>query len=194
MSNMLSASIEIVGIRPLLFNRFGPDAIPLTKSERTGVAGNDPEEWERRVCWNGKRQLFLDGPAAFACIRDGARFVKKGRGTIQSSVVATLQVNEETILINRFLPKGDPSAKNTDPVFVDVRGVKMKSGSWNVRYHLASSKGWRTQFHLLWDKTIISRNELHEACISAGRFVGIGDGRKLGFGRFDVSKFEVTNA
>jgi len=44
MSNILQAKVEVVGIKPFLFHAFGREAIPLQKGERTGVAGNDPEE------------------------------------------------------------------------------------------------------------------------------------------------------
>lgn len=44
MGNILNATVSIKGIRPLLWHAFGPDAIPLEKREKTGVAGNDPEE------------------------------------------------------------------------------------------------------------------------------------------------------
>lgn len=194
MSNMLSDAIEIQGTRPLLFNRFGPNSIPLVKAERTGVAGNDPEEWKRRCCWNEQRQLYLEAPAVFAAIRDGGRFTKKGRRTLQTEIVATLQVDEDVVLIDRFLPEGEVPTDPMAPVWV-VRGVKMKArGSWNVRYRLAASKGWRTAFHVVWDKTILSRNELQASCIDTGRYVGIGDGRTIGFGRFDVIRFEVQDA
>src|SRR6476646_6200354 len=156
MTNMYSALVEIIGTRPLLLNRFGPDAIPLTKGERTGVAGNDPEEWKRRICWTDQGQLFLDSPTVFAAIRDGGRFIKKGRRTLQTDIVATLQVNEDLVVIDRFLPKGEVPTDPSAPVFIDVRGVRMKaSGSWNVRYRLAASRDWRTSFHVIWDKTVL---------------------------------------
>jgi hypothetical protein len=195
MSNMLSALIEIIGTRPLLFNRFGPDAIPLIRGERTGVAGNDPEEWKQRICWNEQRQLFLDAPAVFAMIRDGGRYTKRGRGTLQTAIVATVHVEEERIFLDRFLPEGTVPAEPTAPVFIDVRGVRMKaSGARNVRYRLAASKSWRASFHVIWDKSLVSRNQLKAACIDAGKYVGIGDGRTIGFGRFEVSTFEVADA
>ena len=104
-------------------------------------------------------------------------------------------MNEDLILLARILPDGELPTHPTAPVFIDVRGVRMKaSGAWNVRYRLAASRGWRASFHLLWDKTIVSREELHAACIDAGRYAGIGDGRKIGFGRFEIVKFEVTDA
>lgn len=49
MANLLKATIEIRGTRPLIQHRFGPDALPLEKQERTGVAGHDPQEW-RKTC------------------------------------------------------------------------------------------------------------------------------------------------
>jgi hypothetical protein len=189
---MLEAYVEIIGTRPLLFNRFGPDSIPLVKAERTGVAGNDPEEWTRRICWNEKRQLYLEAPAVFASIRDGGIYTKKGRGSIQPLIVATLQVEFDS---DRPLPSGRLGAER--PVrpclSLDARGVRMARGPRNVRYRLAASPGWTAIFHLTWDKTVLSRRELHAACIDAGRYAGIGDGRKIGFGRYDVAKFEVMN-
>ena len=122
-------------------------------------------------------------PGSAGCIRDGGRYTKKGRGTLQSDVIATLQVCEERILLDRFLPEGEMGTDSAGPVYCDARGVRMKaSGAWNVRYRLASSKPWRIMFHIVWDKTILNRKQLHSICIDAGRYVGIGDGRKIGFG------------
>ena len=61
MGNMVRMKVTIKGTRPLLQHRFGPDAIPLEKGERTGVAGNDPEEWKRTCMVNSDGQLFIDG-------------------------------------------------------------------------------------------------------------------------------------
>jgi len=183
-----------MGTRPLLLNRFGPDAIPLNKTERTGVTGNDPEEWKRRVCWNEERQLYLEAPAVFACMRDAGRYTKRARVTLQSTIVATLQIQQAIVLIDRFLPDGPVPTDPAAPVYMDVRGVRMKtSGNWNVRYRVAASQGWRASFGVSWDKTLLSRGELHAVSIDAGRYVGIGDGRKVGFGRFEVVKFEVVD-
>jgi hypothetical protein len=114
---------------------------------------------------------------------------------LQSDVIGTLQVCEERILLDRFLPEGEVGTDSAAPVYCDARGVRMKaSGAWNVRYRLAASKPWRTAFQVVWDKTILNRTQLHSICIDAGRYVGIGDGRKIGFGRFQMVKFEVNDA
>jgi hypothetical protein len=41
---LINAEVKIKGIRPLLFNNFTIDSIPLVKKEKKGVAGNNPEE------------------------------------------------------------------------------------------------------------------------------------------------------
>jgi hypothetical protein len=96
------------------------------------------------------------------------------------------------ILIDRFVPEGQVTRDPAALVYIDVRGVRMNRGARNVRYRLAAAPGWTAAFHLLWDKTVLSRGELQAACIDAGRYAGIGDGRRIGFGRYVIVKFEVT--
>lgn len=204
MSNILTANVIIKGIRPLWWHKFGPDALPLEKQEKTGVAGNDPEEWRRTVLVTKEGQLYIEPTYVFATLREGAKYTKKGKGSIQSAVSATLQVTDDRVLIDRFFP-GFPNgylfdvkmapAPSTDPdelIYLDIRGVRNPSTkARNVRYRIAASAGWTATFNLQWDKTIVSRNELEAVTIDAGKLVGIGNGRAIGMGRFDVVKFEV---
>lgn len=184
---IIEARVSIEGTRPLLWHHFGPDALPLEKGERTGVAGNDPEEWKKTVLYTSNRQLYIEPSYAFATIRDGAKYTKKGRGSIQTAVVATLQVTDERILIDRFLPEEPVRNALEEPVYVDVRSVVNPSTKGrNVRYRVAASKGWQATFNMLWDVTIVSRSEMKSAIRDAGKLCGIGDARNIGFGRFDV--------
>lgn len=191
MGQMAKATIQIQGTRPLLWHRFGPDSLPLEKQERTGVAGNDPEEWKKTVLVTGDGQLYLLPSYIFGSIRDGAKYTKKGRGSIQTAVSATLQVMDDFILTNRFLPE-DLTEDPTQPVYLDVRSVRNPSTrARNIRYRVAASTGWETAFHLLWDRTVVSRGEM-EACVrDAGQLVGLGDGRSIGLGRFEITSFEI---
>jgi len=185
MGNILTATITIVGVRPLLWNRFGPDTIPVGgRRERSGVAGNDPSEWERTVLVTPERQLYLDPTAIFGCLRDAARYTPRKRGTLQPFVAATLQVLDERVLVDRFLPE-QPTSDTTQPVYIDVRSVRNPATrARNVRYRVAAAPGWRTCFTVQWDVTIVSRHEMLAVLLDAGRFVGLGDGRAVGFGRF----------
>lgn len=196
MGNILNATITIKGQRPLLWHAFGPDAIPLEKQERTGVAGNDPEEWRKTVLALPSGQLYVQGSYLFGCIRDGAKYTSRKRGTIQPFVSATLQLTDDIVLLDRFLP--DPSLRTpppidpTQPVYLDIRSVKNPATkARNVRYRVAVGTGWDVTFSIFWDKTIVSRGEMEAAVIDAGRFVGLGDGRSIGYGRFVVECFNV---
>jgi len=131
MSNVIQATVLIRGTRPMLIHHFSPDAIPLERREKSGVAGNDPEEWKRTVLITDNRQIY-------------------------------------------------------------VRGVKQPTTkARNVRYRVALSPSWQSQFSILWDKTIISREEMHSIIIHSGQFVGLGDGRTIGFGRYTVEEFDL---
>ena len=194
-SNIATAKVTIRGTRPIFWHRFGPDALPLEKQERTGVAGNDPEEWRKTVLMTAERQLYLDGTQAFAAIRDGAKYTKDGRGSIQPKVAATLQIMEDVVLVNRHLPAEPLPTDVASPVYLDVRGVRNPSTkARNVRYRVAASPGWEATFTVLWDKTIVATPQLQASLIDAGKLVGIGDGRSVGFGRFDVVEFAVQDS
>jgi hypothetical protein len=195
-NNILQAKVTIQGTRALLWHAFGPDAMPLEKQERTGVAGNDPEEWKKTVLMLPEtRQLYVKPTYVFGTIRDGAKHTKRGRGTIQSFVAATLQVTDNFVLVDRFVPQEPVTQDPTAPVYLDIQGVKNPATKGrNVRYRIAAAPGWSATFNLEWDKTIVSRGEMEAVVIDAGRFTGIGDGRNVGYGRFSVISFEVENA
>lgn len=194
MGNILNAYVTITGVRPLLWHAFGPDSIPLTKRERSGVAGNDPDEWHRTVLATADRRLYIGGSYVFGALRDGARFTKKGRGTLQPAVVSTLQVADVPIyMIDLSLPEPlttDP----TQPVYLDVRSVKNPATkARNVRYRVAAAPGWSLTFAITWDKTVVSRGEMESVVNDAGNYVGIGSGRAIGMGRFEVTAFVIDD-
>jgi hypothetical protein len=170
---------------------FGPEALPLEKGERTGVAGNDPEEWKRKSMVTKDGQLYVAGTYIFGMIRDAAKHTRKGKGSIQAMVAATLQIVDDRILLDRFVPKDGPTNDETQPVYIHVSGVRNPSTkARNVRYRLAASIGWNAEFTILWDKTIVSRDQMRAVLTDAGTLVGLADGRSIGYGRFDVKKFD----
>lgn len=204
-NNIVTAQVKIVGTRPFFHHKFGPDAMPLEKQEKTGVAGNDPQEWRKTVNVTKDGQLYFDPSYVFATIRDGARYTKKGRGSIQSNVAATLQVLDDKVILDRWWPgypngaqfdilKVEPPIADADlPVYLDIRGVRNPATKGrNVRYRVACAKGWSCQFTILFDKTIVSRGEMESVLNDAGKLCGIGNGRAIGMGRFSVESFEVV--
>ena len=189
----LKARVTIFGKRPVLFHSFSIDTISLERKERSGVAGNDPEEWKRSVLKTKENQLYVDSSYIFGCLRDGGKHIKQGRATLQSKIASTLLVLDEIILLDRFLPKEEELTQDkTQPVYLDVRSVKNPATKGrNVRYRIAASPGWSASFLIEWEGSVISRKEMESALIQAGDLVGLGDGRSIGFGRFKVETFEI---
>jgi len=199
MSNLLTATITIEGTRPLLFHRFSPEALPLTKKETKGVAGNQPDEWKQTVLMTAERQLYLPGTYFFSCLRNAAQYAKAGRNTLHRKVASTLQVLSDIALIdNRFVPE-DPVQldlsvlpNETPPVYLSVTGVRNPATkARNVRYRIAAAPGWSCQFQIGWDITVVDRDLMQSICIDAGRLVGLADARLIGYGRFEVIDYQL---
>lgn len=194
MGNLLTAQVTIRGMRPLLWHAFGTDAIPLEKRERSGVAGNDPTEWQRTMLITEDKRPYLPGSYLFGTIKDGARFTKKGRGSLQTQVISTLQVCDDRIIVGeQALPDPLPTDP-AQPLYLDVRSVRNPATkARNVRYRVAAAPGWRATFSIVWDRTVVSRGEMEAVVLDAGRLCGVGSGRQIGLGRFGVEAFTVTD-
>jgi hypothetical protein len=194
MSNIVQAQVTIIGTRPLLWHHFGPAAIPLEKQEKSGVAGNDPEEWRKTVLFDAtSRQLYILPVAVFACVRAAARFTKKGNSSLQGDVSATLQVEDTRVWVDRYLPDEPIPTDEQEPVYLSIMTVKNPATKGrNIRYRIAASPGWQVTFHLLWDATVVARKQMEAVLYDAGKLVGLGDGRTMGFGRFTVEQVETS--
>ena len=225
---LLKAEVTIQGTRKMLHHRFGPEALPLEKQEKVGVAGNNPDEWRNTVWFDSKGRLYLPDKYIKACVREGAKQIKKGRSTIMNDVIGTLDVVEEKIFIldgnnglgNLVIPHFDVEAATNDPkgtiaglppfwpgkhfdnamptdedlpVYLDIDGVQNpNTRSRNVRYRVACHAGWVMNFSIQWDSTKVDRNNMQQAVIEAGSVAGVGNGRKIGAGRFVVTKWDIT--
>jgi hypothetical protein len=195
---ILSVSTAIEGSRPLLWNRFTPEMLQGygVRREKRGSIGNDPSEWQARVLRMSDGQLYLEPSNVFGCLREAGRFIRVGKGTLLRTISATVQVPCERILIDRYLPKKLPPPNDPNaPVYLDVRMVRNPAtGGRNIRYRVAARAGWRAEFPLSWDGSLLSIEQMHAVLIDAGNLVGLGDGRTIGFGRFRVTSFVVSKA
>ena len=196
---ILRAKVSIKGTRTLLQHCFGPDALPLEKQEREGVPGHNPNEWKKTMMVNSEGKMYIPGTYVFSCIKNGAVYTSSGRGTFQKKVVATLQVEDELIVLEnrKFLgDKETPRVNGTAPtdskmlVFISVVGVKIGLAR-HIRYRLAAKSNWKCSFTINWDNTVVPRQTMEAIIRDAGKYAGLGDGLKIGCGRFDLVSFEI---
>lgn len=194
MSNILTAEVTIEGLRPLMFHVFGPEALPLEKQERTGVAGNDPEEWRKTYLATKQGQLYLRPDYMFGCLVNAAKYTKRKRGTVMGPMQATLQIIDDMLLLDRWMPSEPLPTDPTEPVYLDIRSVRNPSTRGrNVRYRVTCAPGWHLTFNAIFDKTIVSRGEFEGILLDAGALVGIADGRNIGMGRFQVLEYHISD-
>ena len=190
-----TAKIEAKGNRPFLFNHLGINFLSTDRKTLSGTSGNNAEEWKNSVLYNEKRQLYIPSSYILGSFKYGSVYTKIGRGTLMKKVVATLLVLDETILFDQFLPEEKDLKINdlSEPVFLDVRTVKNPNtkGS-NLRYRIGMKSGYEFSFKIMWDDSIVSENHMKNVARDAGMLVGIGDGRSLGFGRYEIKDFSIV--
>lgn len=185
------AKVKIQGTKPLFINQFTESTLSLERRERTGVAGNDPEEWKRTYSADVNGQLYVNPSYIFGCMREAAKHTKSGRGSIQAKLSATLQVLSDRLYFNRHMPEVITQNEN-EPVYLDVRSVKNPSTrARNVRYRVALSTAWETEFEIIWDNTLVANHQIEAVLHDAGMLVGLADGRSIGFGRFKVLEAKI---
>jgi hypothetical protein len=193
--NIVKMTVSVVGSRRLFWHAFKPSALPLTRQEKKGVPGNDPEEWKDTVLYDEKtRELYLPGNYFFSAIRNAGRHTKKkGSSNYMKWIAATLQVEDERVFVGRKLPN-EPSTEEENEVYIDVRGVKNPSTRGrNVRYRVATQKGWDATFTICFDRMVVPVEVMKAIIHDAGSLVGVGDARSIGMGRFEVTKFSVID-
>lgn len=189
-----TALVKIEGRKPLLFNAFKEEALDRKKS-KSGTTGNNPDEWEATVIMDEKRRLYLPDNYLFAPIKEAGRYSKIGRGNIIKYIAATLEISPSRIYLdNRIVPEKEKVSRNdTDPVYLDVRSVvnPMTKGR-NMRYRIACPSGWKCEFSVSWDDSIMSTDQMKRVVKDAGTMCGTGCGRAIGLGRFNVIEFKIT--
>jgi len=191
---MIIAKVTVKGIRPLIVHHFAAEVLNGRRKERSGTAGNDPDEWKRTVLETDRGQLYITAEYVFGCLREGARHTRRGKGSIQRDLVASLQVLDSHVLIDRFVPHDVSRLVNAfdKPVYLDVRSVvNPTTRKRNMRYRVATSPGWSAIFRIQWDRTIVSREEMEAVIRDGGAYSGFGDGRSIGFGRFELVTFDT---
>jgi len=191
---------KLIGKRPILFCAFRIETITALTRSKTGSAGNDPEEWKRTVLEkNGV--LYIPGSYWSSCLKEGAKYTKAGRGSIQKMFRSCAIVLDEVSYLDRKLPdqwekmSWEQFPKNNDaPVYLDIRGVlNPNSKAKNVRYRVACSPGWKTEFSFAFDDNIISLPQAKKVLEDSGKLAGVGDGRVLGYGRFDIEDMQISD-
>ena len=188
------------GVTPLLMHKFNIEQLTNQNKIKEGTTGNNPNEWKTSIYHEGRRFLI---PASnlHATISNGGKYIKAGRGTLVKVIPSAIRIPIQKFFINRELPDDlenlnfdNMTKDSSQPCYIDVRAVNNPATKGkNIRYRMALSPGWEAKIELEWNDTIVSRDQIEKTIISAGELVGILEARSLGYGRFNVEDFSVSD-
>lgn len=196
---MKTISYKMIGTTAFLYNKFNIENVSKKVKTKSGSAGNDPEEWKDKI-WVDNLDLFVPAYYIFGSVTEGAHYVKEGKGSIKKKLMGCMIVKGEKFYMNRKLPKEiekleteEMPRDSSQDIYLDIRAVKnpMTKGK-NVRYRLALKAGWEIDVCFEWDDTVLSRDNIKQAVEHAGKFVGVGDARLLGYGRYKCENIVIT--
>lgn len=191
----ITVKISITGTKPILINTFPIDTLDEGKA-KSGTTGKDESTWKRNVLMTANRELYVLPSYIIGSIVNGGKNIKVGKGSLSKKVGSSLECSPEIILLDglKVPPEKEVTTNASDDVYIDVRSVlnPMTKGR-NVRYRIAAKPGWKLSAMISWDDAQVSFEQMKQSLVNGGLYEGIGDGRKIGFGRFKVIKFELLD-
>jgi hypothetical protein len=189
----IKSRITVKGTKPILFHTFPIDTLSTGKT-RSGSVGKDEEEWKSTVLMTGNRQLYVMGCYLTGAIKSAGKLIKVGKSNMMKKIESCLECLDQVVLLeDLFVPEESLLTKSAlDPVYIDVRSVVNPSTKGrNLRYRVAAKAGWKLSSVIEWDDSLVSKENMKECVTNAGLYEGIGDGRRIGFGRFTLISFEI---
>ncbi len=179
-------SITIQGISPLLIHRYAVNS-------KTNPIEYD-EEWKKTTYINDQGHVFMPSVNIQACMFNGGKSIKKGRGSMAKFVYSSCileTISPEILLDKKPISLADIERNN----WLNTTGAVVGTGRID-RIRTELPPGWEISFDLTLMSNMIAGKEIKEVLENAGFVAGLGDTRpsspkKPGsYGRFEVTRFE----
>ena len=188
--------VTIEGTTGLLCNRFTDEA---AEAATNGVRGSSaaaergtPTEQADKCLYRGhdEKTLIIPTPNLMACIVEGGRFHKVGKGQVTTK--------ERSMLYSCLSIEGlEVPLQHKEPWRVDTRAVRNPATKGRFNRHRPLFDDWKLQFEMVLDTKILGPKLMRAIVDDAGSWVGLGDfrpDRKGPFGKFVVTGWaEIEN-
>ena len=173
------------GLRPFLFNallEYAEEDPGEQKQPR-----KPPKDYEQMVWRNDAGELALPVSHVLASIAHAGRYFKSPIA-VRGSAKTTLQ--EAMVPADEFATFG---VKKWDAIDFQIARYAGKSRAPKPTWRPRLEKGWTLSgsFSVITPE-LYSPSRMLELMAHAGRVCGVGDGRKIGFGRYATDGTEVT--
>jgi len=191
----VTAEIEIEGIKPFLMNSFPTDTFATHKSKK-GSQANNHEEWKAGALMDKDRRLYIFPSYIVGSIKEGGKYIKIGKATLAKKVGSCLECCYDFVYFDDLIVplEKDITRLTTEPIYLDVRPVVNPATRGRMlRYRIAAKAGWKIKTRIVWDDFVISKDDMQSCVQNAGLFEGIGDGRRIGFGKYKLLSFKMRD-
>lgn len=176
---MKSIKVKLKSDGPLLMHALPQE--PQEKIRDTGKEFDPKEEAEKGLYRDKEGRIYFPSRWIKGCLESAAKGVRKGRVDLRSKVIQGVSISPTFIY----------PTKLSDYV-IDQQYVRLQGRNLILRSRPRFDE-WEIEFEINFDEEIISANDIQKLLERGGRFIGIGDGRKIGYGRFRVIEFETED-
>lgn len=179
--------ISIEGISPLIFNtRQREIELEMKKLKKDELDAWEDANWSRKAEKNSNGEISI--PTRW--VRKA--FIDSCQGTQLVPYFATSKKNTYTKYAMTYLFENctfSCKEKDLKPYgsYVGATGKRSSSKIWRIRPMI---KNWKTDFEIVDPLSKINESDLSEILTYMGALVGIGDGRSLNFGRFELKSIK----
>ena len=186
---MKTIDVTIVGISPLLVNRFSEEAEQAESTRRQLVVRGNPRDQASKAAYIAPDGTYYFSAVAIqrAMMDAGASHKMKGsRKSVKWVVPSAVLMTTEAVTIC------DGNGAPAKSFEVDSRPVNIPSTKGRIMRHRPKFNEWSAHFDLVIDELSLPIELAHQLLNEAGQFQGIGDYRpsRTGvFGRFRVTDF-----
>jgi hypothetical protein len=174
---MKTIKVKLKSDGPLLMH-----ALPQGQEEKihdTGKEFDPKEEAEKGLYRDKEGKIYFPSKWIKGCIESSAKGVKKGLVNLRSKVIQAVSIYPPRIYPEKL------SNYEIDQQYVRLQGRNLILRS-RPRFD-----EWEIEFEINFDEEIISSADIQKLLERGRKFIGIGDGRKIGYGRFKMEEFEV---
>jgi hypothetical protein len=104
------------------------------------------------------------------------------------ALAESLSMLQERLIIERSVPETAPD--DLRAIAYRLAESTLRPVSRNKRAYVAAEE-WHIIFRIQWDETSASHHDVRALLDYIGKWIGVGGGRRSGFGRFLVHTFRI---
>jgi hypothetical protein len=174
---MEEVKVKIVGIAPLLMNKFKMEKPEETKAKRRDEQYSPETDAENALYRDNEVGIYAPSTWLEACLRETAKeFKGKGKSSMKAVILSSVFVEPDKLPLN----KQTYDEIDLRPVVIQRNRVVKGRPRFN---------SWELEFTLKFDGNRVKKETLRQILEEAGAIKGIGDYRPK-FGRFKVLMFD----